>query len=353
VQEIIVIGAGVSGLTSAVCLAEAGYAVQLWTAEMPLQTASAVSSFIWYPDYRAPLARTVPWSQTSLQKFCQLANNPRTGVTMAPTLIINAADLDAMLQPGSELISRSRSLPNSEPFLEPSRGFRSTTPLIEMQIYLMYLLSRLEAAGGEIEIRRVASLVEAAKNAPIVINCAGSGAAALAGDYTVQTYFGQAISMTNPGIEQGFFESNPGTEWTRYFAHPRSVSCGGVSIPGRTDSSPDPEITARIIDRCVKVEERLASATLIEVRAGLRLYRPSVRVEAEWIASSRCIHNYGHGDNGVTLSWGCAVEILKFISNACKSGQGHRMHLPSYCRRRTAHGAVRATPELKDRTPDN
>ena len=26
---------------------------------------------------------------------------------------------------------------------------------------------------------------------------------------------------------------------------------------------------------------------------------------------ARCVHNYGHGRSGVSLSWGCAQEVLR------------------------------------------
>ena len=46
------------------------------------------------------------------------------------------------------------------------------------------------------------------------------------------------------------------------------------------------------------------------VRAGLRPYRrQNVRVESE--PGTRIIHNYGHGGSGVTLSWGCAAEVVQ------------------------------------------
>ncbi|MGZ4563634.1 MAG: FAD-dependent oxidoreductase, partial [Mycobacterium sp.] len=48
-QQIVVIGAGVSGLTSAVCLAEAGWPVRVWTAALPQQTTSMVAGAVWLP----------------------------------------------------------------------------------------------------------------------------------------------------------------------------------------------------------------------------------------------------------------------------------------------------------------
>ena len=193
-------------------------------------------------------------------------------------------------------------------------GFRATLPMIDMPQYLDYLTNRLAAAGGEIETHSVRSLAEVADNAPIVVNCAGLGARALAGDDTVQPLFGQHVVLANPGLQQLFLEISTAPEWICYFPHPQRVVCGGVSIPGRWDTTPDPEVTDRILRRCRRIEPGLGEAEVIETITGLRPHRPSVRVEAEPLRRTLCIHNYGHSSNGVTLSWGCAREVVRLVS---------------------------------------
>jgi len=43
---------------------------------------------------------------------------------------------------------------------------------------------------------------------------------------------------------------------------------------------------------------------------GLRPARPTVRLEAEQVGHTRCVHNYGHGGSGVTLNGtGCAARL--------------------------------------------
>ncbi len=51
-MRVIVVGAGVVGLTSAVRLLEAGHRVDVVARDLPLETTSAVAAAIWYP-YRA------------------------------------------------------------------------------------------------------------------------------------------------------------------------------------------------------------------------------------------------------------------------------------------------------------
>jgi D-amino-acid oxidase len=48
---------------------------------------------------------------------------------------------------------------------------------------------------------------------------------------------------------------------------------------------------------------------------GLRPFRQdNVRVERE--PGTCVIHNYGHGGSGVTLSWGCAQEVVSLVREA-------------------------------------
>jgi D-amino-acid oxidase len=62
------------------------------------------------------------------------------------------------------------------------------------------------------------------------------------------------------------------------------------------------------------VDGRLASAEILGHRVGVRPVRPSVRLELETSSTGiRYLHNYGHGGAGVTLSWGCAVEVLRIV----------------------------------------
>jgi D-amino-acid oxidase len=75
-------------------------------------------------------------------------------------------------------------------------------------------------------------------------------------------------------------------------------------------------VSERILQRCRRIEPRLGEAEMIETITGLRPDRPSVRVEAEPLGRARCIHNYGHSSNGVTLSWGCARDVVRLVGNA-------------------------------------
>jgi D-amino-acid oxidase len=314
-QQIVVVGAGVSGLTSAICLAEAGWPVRVWAAAMPQQTTSVVAGAVWAPPRPGQRAgKTLAWTQHSLGVFRELANNPSTGVRMAPAIAVGELTGAEAMSSAATLIPDLRAADPADLPEGFGTGFRATMPMIDMPQYVNYLTDRLAAAGSEIETRAVRALAEVADTAPIVVNCAGLGAGALAGDDTMRPLFGQHVVLTNPGLQQLFLEINTGPEWTCYFPHPQRVVCGGISIPGRWDTTADPEVSERILQRCRRIEPRLGEAEVIETITGLRPDRPSVRVEAEPLGSARCVHNYGHSGNGVTLSWGCAREVVRLVS---------------------------------------
>ncbi|MEB3981420.1 FAD-dependent oxidoreductase [Mycobacterium sp. 663a-19] len=318
-QQIVVIGAGVSGLTSAICLGEAGFPVRVWAAEPPRRTTSIVAGAVWAPPRPAERAsKSLAWSQHSLGVFRELAGDPGTGVRMAPAMAVGELTEAEAMSSAAELIPDLRPADPDELPEGFDTGFRATLPMIDMPRYLDYLTGRLAAAGTDIETRAVRSLAETADAAPIVVNCAGLGAAALTGDETMRPLFGQHVVLANPGLRQLFLEINADPEWTCYFPHPQRVVCGGVSIAGRWDTTPDPEVSERILQRCRRIEPRLADADVIETITGLRPDRPSVRLEAEPLGAARCIHNYGHGSNGVTLSWGCARDVVRLVEGVAR-----------------------------------
>jgi D-amino-acid oxidase len=306
----IVIGAGVSGLTTAVCLAERGCAVTVWTSVPPRQTTSVVAGAMWGPSFAEPADRVPGWCEVSLRAFQALARDPASGVRMVPSMTAGGGASDGPLPPQVRLIPDLRPCPPEEMPPGFDGGFRSTMPLIDMGPYLDYLSARLTGMGGEVEIRTVGSLAEPAAAAPTVVNCSGLGARELVGDLSVRPVRGQHVVFENPGITELFMElARP--EWTSVFPHPRRVICGGIAVPDSWDTTVDEAVTERIVERCLHVAPALRDARIIDVMVGLRPARPSIRVEAERVGAAQVVHNYGHGGEGVSLSWGCARDAAE------------------------------------------
>jgi D-amino-acid oxidase len=101
------------------------------------------------------------------------------------------------------------------------------------------------------------------------------------------------------------------------FPHEDTVVLGGTEVAGDWNTEPVPAVAERILRDCAAVEPRLNGARVLGHRAGLRPFRPQVRLEAEPPGDGPLVvHNYGHGGAGITLSWGCAAEAAALAGQA-------------------------------------
>jgi len=327
-----VVGAGVSGLTTAICLAEAGLRAVIQAATPPAQTASSVAGAIWGPHLVEDSPRTMQWRRDTLSVLRELATEPGTGVRMVTGV---QADRGAPPPPGpppdwlAELGTVTPCPPGGLPDGFTS-GWRYAAPLAHMPAYLGYLQARFEQAGGRVETATVTSLPGAARDrgARAVVNCAGMGARDLVPDPEVTPFRGQVMVAANPGISEFFIGPADDTADLVYlFPHGDTVVLGGTEVAGDWSLEPVPALADRILRDCAAVEPRLRSARILSHRVGLRPYRPQIRLEAEPADGPGqdrhpdprrplVVHNYGHGGAGITMSWGCAREAAALVTKA-------------------------------------
>lgn len=253
------------------------------------------------------------WARRTLDVLTRLATQQSTGVRMITGTDISARHHEP---PGwFGLLSDARHCRPGELPAGYPHGIRYTAPLADMPAHLSYLVRRLRTAGGSIEISPVATLQEAATLAPVVVNCTGLGARALASDDTLSPVRGQHLVATNPGISQ-FTEVDTGDspDLIAIYPHESHLVLGGTAEPGRWDREPSRQTAAAILARCTALEPRLRTAEITGHRVGLRPTRSKIRLEEQpGTGRARLIHNYGHGGAGVSLAWGCALEVATLI----------------------------------------
>jgi D-amino-acid oxidase len=310
--DALVIGAGVIGLTSAICLAESGREVRIRTAAAPQETTSRAASAMWGSSFAGPAADVRRWALQSLDDLRALAGEPGTGVRIARGMLAARSTEEGppeFLFPGIDVRRRDDAPPG---FVA---AFAIDVPIVDMPRHLDYLLARFEAAGGDLEVRRLRALSEVAGAAPVVVNCSGVGARALVPDPAVRSVRGQHVVVENPGLDE-FFMEEPAPRWAGWFPHGDHVVLGGCADDDDWRLEPDPALAEEIVRRCAAIEPRLAEARVIEHRVGLRPARPDVRLEEVTLGPSRCVHNYGHGGTGVALAWGCARDVCSIVARA-------------------------------------
>ncbi|WP_199831846.1 FAD-dependent oxidoreductase [Streptomyces sp. ERV7] len=303
-EQMIVLGGGVIGLTTAVVLAESGRQVRVWSRDPVGETTSAVAGALWWPYRIEPAGRVGDWALASLRVYEELAADPgRTGVRLVEGL-----------QSGVRLGELGPWAAEVDGLRASAQGVRARIPLIDMPVHLAWLRRRLEAAGGTVETR----VADAFPQAPVVVNCTGLGARTLVPDPLVRPVRGQLVVVENPGVSEWYTHvDHSSSDTTYFFPQPFGLLLGGTATDGDWDLVPDPAVAEAIVARCARVRPEIAGARVLAHRVGLRPVRESgVRIEAETTASGGLlVHNYGHGGAGVTVAWGCAREAAALAAS--------------------------------------
>jgi D-amino-acid oxidase len=307
--RVIVVGAGVIGLSCALRLLEAGHRVDVLARELPRETTSATAAAIWYP-YRAwPQERVLAWSRATYDAFATLAaERPDSGV---------------VLREGTEAApSRdekpwwSEAVPDLHETLDVPTGYDGgwafTAPVIEMPVYLDWLAARVLAGGGSLTRLNLQGLPrpgDGTGGPDAVVDCSGLGAKFLAEDPSMYPVQGQVVLVEQVGLERWWLDSATDEGPTYVVPRSRDIVVGGTDVEGEWSRTPSPDVAASILRRALRLVPELAGAEVLGHKVGLRPARPEVRVERV----GDVVHCYGHGGAGVTLSWGCADEVVELL----------------------------------------
>src|SRR6476660_159970 len=81
-RNVAIIGAGVSGLTCGVVLAEHGYRTAIFAKETGQQTTSGAAAAVWFPYHVEPAERVIPLALETYQVLLDLARFPESGVSI-------------------------------------------------------------------------------------------------------------------------------------------------------------------------------------------------------------------------------------------------------------------------------
>ncbi len=314
-DEIVVVGSGVIGLTTAVVLAERGRRVRVWTRDPVERTTSAVAGALWWPYAIEPVTSARGWALRSLDVYEEAAASPEvTGVRLVEG-VLGEADLDGAQAWAGARVPGLRAATAEE---YAGSGMWARLPLIDMSTHLPWLRERLLAAGGVIETRTVSDLAEA--DAPVVVNCTGLGARELVPDASLRPVRGQLVLVENPGIRTWLVATDVSGAKTYFFPQPGRLVLGGTADEDAWTLEPDPAVAESIVRRCAALRPEIEGARVLGHRVGLRPARNAVRLERELLPDGRVVvHNYGHGGAGVTVAWGCAEEAAGLAHGAASS----------------------------------
>ncbi|WDD90196.1 FAD-binding oxidoreductase (plasmid) [Burkholderia sp. FERM BP-3421] len=350
----LVIGAGVLGLTTALCLRERGIRVTVVAEQFAPDVTSVVAGALWewppavcgYHYDEVSLSRSKHWCMVSFRRFETLANDPATGVYIRPVNFyfrnrieehpLHLEKMNEIRQhvPGfrraPELIVEN----NVNPDIGLVDAYQHLAPMVDTDVYMAWLLAMTEAAGvrvvqGRIEgvLRSQEASLKASYDADAIVNCTGLGAAALSGE-PMYPLRGAVIRLVNngsrmPRLDQAHCMSHDHVTGVDeiVFIVPRGedrIVLGAIAEADQWDKDirfDNHEAIRKMYARGIEFMPALADVEIdpVEpVRVGLRPFRHgNVRLEVE--PGTHILHNYAHGGAGVTLSWGCGIEAAERV----------------------------------------
>ena len=305
----LVVGGGVSGLSTGIRLLEDGWIVNLWSSKFSPNTTSDIAAALWYPFLSAPVEKTNLWGSNTYDVLKEFSTIPDAGISMTQTYeYFREIQEDPSWKDSVDNFKRlTDDLPSN--YIE---CFSFITPIIEMPIYLKWLTKKYNDLGGSLEQKTISNFLELPSNFDVVVNCTGLEAGELTGDKEVYPIRGQILRVKTDISVMHLDQQIP----TLAYIVPRSndMILGGVAQQNNWSLSPTDKDRNFILKKCSQIIPELRDVEIIEELVGLRPGRTSVRLEKEIISNRTLIHNYGHGGSGVTLSWGCADDVVELIN---------------------------------------
>ena len=302
-MRIVVVGAGVVGLTVAVRLAEAGHRVDVVARDLPLETTSVVAAALWYPYEARPHDRVAAWGARGYAALAALADDPASGVRMARgTEVLPGGTPDPWWAAGVPDLART------PPPLGWDDAWSFTAPLVDMPVHLVWLRERLESLGGTLTRMSLAGLPH--PDGGLVVNCSGMGARLLAHETDVHPARGQVLLLEGVDVDRWWLDGTDHDHPTYVVPRTDRVVVGGTFEEGDWSRTPDPATAESILRRAARLVPAVAAGRVVAQRVGLRPVRSQVRLER----IGDVVHCYGHGGAGVTLAQGCADEVVGLVT---------------------------------------
>jgi D-amino-acid oxidase len=333
----VVVGAGVSGLTTALLLRRAGFGVTVVASAFG-RAPGAVAGALW--EWRPALfgltgaasARETGWAFASYRRFCELAGNQTTGVVLRRATYYlptagpasfrsrrshSTSDLLSGLRHDAGLIEAHGIGPASG----MSDAYAYLAPMIDITQYVAWLTAELLGAGVGLMQRVVRgdelAVLRAELDADIVVDCVGIGSPVV--DAGPPLHGGSCL-LINDGSEFPVIRQShcavvepPSGGATAVFVVPRGdrLVVGGVA---ESQEQPAVPVLTSMLDRCHRLLPALAGARVrrpVEWPAATSTFRSgTVRVERD-AGTIPMVHNHGHRGSGVTLSWGAAATVVE------------------------------------------
>ncbi|KAI0384029.1 FAD dependent oxidoreductase [Hypomontagnella monticulosa] len=346
--HVVVLGAGVIGLSSALRIQAEGHAVTIVARDFPSgsETIDAQTQINFTSPWGGAHNRLVPPSNPteeqehamSLRTFDHMravkARYPEAGITFmkgveyleAPNEVYRALTEErarALGMQGFRLLKKSE-LPEGVEW-----GCEYETWCVNPMVYCSFLLRRFAILGGKVlrkEVRDPKEIFDwkfEAGPVDLLVNASGNGF----GDENMFITRGQTCLVANP-CPMTITRQNADGSWT--FCVPRNFDggtiIGGTKEPNDWNPNPSLEVRETLLRKFAatypQILGRDGKFTVMKDVVGRRPTRKGgMRLEQEVVDGNKCIvHAYGLGGRGYELSWGVAERVARLSADHLNPG---------------------------------
>lgn len=312
-KEILVLGAGVSGLSCGILLLKKGYKVTIWAKDLPPNTTSNKAAAFWYPYLSNPQDKVTKWAKFTLEYVKkEFLNNPETGCIIRTATEIFDTRVG---EPGWKGAAEYRRPTQDELPKGYIDGYQVEAVMTDTTFYMDYLVEVFKNLGGELIQKNVNNIDEALAIFNIVVNCTGLGSKELFNDNSLFPVRGQVVKVKPNGFTQVIADDAAHNNLAYIIPRINDIVLGGTAQVNDDNLEVNLEDTKEILRKVAEIAPEFKEVEIIEESVGLRPGRPEIRLEAEKFGDKTVIHNYGHGGSGFTLSWGCAQEVVTLVNS--------------------------------------
>ncbi|KAK4892958.1 hypothetical protein LTR27_008686 [Elasticomyces elasticus] len=328
--EVGVLGSGIVGLVSALCLSRAGYRVTIVARNLPGDKTTEWAS-PWAGAIILPVetddARDVRMQKTSFNEYGALADQgSETGVQRA-----RATEYwDNKQQLGkpwyASFLEGFRTLETKE--LPPGTicGNTFMALAVDPDVILSWLMNILQSKYQVHFIQQeVSSLAEAQRitSCRVLVNASGNGSATLANDKLVIPIRGQTMLVSvaqHPAAkaEASEIKIRRGKEYTYIIprlAEPHTAIVGGIEQPGNLTTAVDTSLREDILRRVKEMSQGALDSVDLrhDVLRDVVGFRPGRETGYRLEREGQVVHAYGFAGTGYRYSFGAAEEVVGLV----------------------------------------
>lgn len=361
-KKVCIIGSGVSGLSSAYLLLEQGWDVTIISKHDPKRSskdpafasAHPAASIIPHSVHSDRMESLFQASQSFFEKlhahqFPGMNLNQHFELFADPHPLPSYHDLVDHFVGFEDFATGFHPMHPEIPILS---GWKFQCYFADWDLYFPALVSSVIEKGATLEIKELKKNDLQHLPYDIIVNCSELGAIDLFNDPFDLIYRGhilqipEAPKLTTPSGEVISYNFTPGPDVYQsengdpqdVYCYPRSdgLVLGGSRQRGKMGTSGNwigeqtipplieidqTKLPAQIPDLHKRIIQHTYGLNLDQfkkrkIKVGYRYLRKEkdgLRLETEEIGDKLYVHNYGHGGAGVTLSWGCALEVTKML----------------------------------------